>query len=220
MKTARNIRGTILMETLLVIPLYIAFFSGICLVGDLALGRNRLTAGDRFSVWLSGCRHAEKDDDEVKNQASGLFFPSGEFADGTALESFQSRKTKEKWVSLVGGAAKLKMVMPVWAVGCRKGVLQILADSDGAPDKNLWENIVIPAREISEPDTHSVLMRSKYDEREKTASQLAQGGPRWYEEYRTPYLDSKGNLNDRPGNLTVCDVAEFRRYALYEAWSK
>ena len=49
--------GSVLMETILVIPLYIAFLSGIFLLGDLGLGRNHLTAADRFGVWLSGTRH-------------------------------------------------------------------------------------------------------------------------------------------------------------------
>ena len=55
MRTKLDSRGTVLMETLMVIPLFIAFLSGIYLLGDLALGRSRLNAADRFAVWLSGC---------------------------------------------------------------------------------------------------------------------------------------------------------------------
>ena len=208
------------METLMVIPLFIAFLSGIYLLGDLALGRNRLSAADRFAVWFSGCRHTEKEDDAVKKETSGIFFPSGEFADGTGLQSFRSRHVKVDWYALVRGAAELKMVLPVWAAGCRKGVIQLFSGVGSAPDKNLWDNVLLPAREINEPDTHSVLMRTRYDKREKTARQLAQGGPRWYVEYRTAYLDVKGNPNDRPGTLQVCETADFVRHPQYEAWSR
>lgn len=213
-------RGTVLMETILVIPLFIVFFSGVTLLGDLMLGRNRLSAADRFAVWLSGSRQAEKADDAVKQETSNRFFPSGEFAEGTKLESFRSHKKKVDWYSIVRGAAKLKLVLPVWAVGCRKGALQLFAADGSGPDSNRWDDLQIPAREISGSDTHSVLMRSKYDIRERTAGQLAQNGPLWYVEYRTAYLDSKGNPNDRPGTLTVCNTAEFTRHPLFTAWSK
>ena len=63
-------RGSVLMETILAIPLFIAFFSGIFVLGDLMLGRNRLTAADRFAVWLTGSRLADQDDDQAKQSAS------------------------------------------------------------------------------------------------------------------------------------------------------
>ena len=179
-----------------------------------------MNAADRVAVWLSGCRLAEKEDEAVKKETSEKIFPAGDFAEGTRLQSFRSHKTKVSWYSLVRGAAKLKMVLPVWAAGCRKGVIQLFADIGTAPDKNLWDNVLLPAREIEEPDTHSVLMRSRYDEREQTARQLAQGGPRWYKEYRTAFLDAKGNPNDYPSAVQACDTAEYTRSPQYEAWSK
>lgn len=213
-------RGSVLMETILVIPLYIAFFSGIYLLGDLELGRNRLTAADRFAVWLSGSRYEQKDDDAVKNNASKTFFPDGEFAEGTKVESFASHKTKVDWYSVVRGAAKLKMVLPVWAVGCRKGVIQLFADIGTAPDKKLWDNLSFKSREVKEPDTHSVLIRANYDVREKSGRELAQGGPLWYVEYRTAFINREGVPGDRPGTLSVCNGAEYTRNPQFEAWSK
>lgn len=213
-------RGSVLMEAILVIPLYIAFFSGIYLLGDLELGRNRLTAADRFAVWLSGNRYENKDDDKVKKDASKAFFPDGEFAEGTKLESFSSHKTKADWYSVVRGATKLKMVLPVWAVGCRKGVIQLFADIGKSPDKKLWDNLSFKSREIESPDTHSVLMRANYDVREKSGRELAQGGPLWYVEYRTAFIDREGVPDDKPRSLSVSDGAEYIRNPQFEAWSK
>ncbi len=213
-------RGSVLMETILVIPLYIAFFSGIYLLGDLELGRNRLAAADRFAVWLSGCRYGDKDDEAVKKDASKAFFPDGEFAEGTKLESFSSGKTKADWYSVVRGAAELKMVLPVWAVGCRKGAIQLFADIGSSPDKELWDKLSFRAREIEGPDTHSVLMRADYDVREKPGRELAQGGPLWYVEYRTAFIDREGVPGDTPNALSVSDGAEYIRNPQFEAWSK
>ena len=213
-------QGSVLMETVLVIPLYIAFLSGIFLLGDLELGRNHLIAADRLGVWLSGTRHEEMESDEVKEKMSEAFFSKEQFAEGTEVESLRMNPEKVKWYSIVRGGAKLKMVLPQWAVGCRKGVLRLLADIGTSPEKEMWDDISFKAREVEEDDTHTVLMRAEYEEREKTARELARGTPGWYQEYRTAYIDREGVPNDTPSSQTVCEGAEYTRLGEYELWSK
>ena len=213
-------RGSVLMETVLVIPLYIAFLSGIFLLGDLTLGRNHLIAADRFGVWLSGTRHAGMDSGEVKDVMSEALFPGEQFAEGTEAESLRLNPEEVDWYSIVRGGTTLKMVLPQWAVGCRKGVIRILADIGTSPEKEMWDDISFKAREIEENDTHTVLMRAEYGEREKSARELAQGVPRWYQEYRTAYVDREGVPSDNPSVRTVCDGAEYIRLGEYELWSK
>lgn len=218
--TAERSRGSILMETLICIPLYIAFLSGIFLLGDLGIGHSRLTAGDRFAVWLSGCRHDEKNDETVKKETSGAFFPEKEFARGTGIKSFQSRKTPVSWYAVVRGGAELKINLPVWAVQTRKGALRLFADIGEKPEETLWDNVSFKAREIEEKDTHTLLMRRDYDTRQKSARELAQGAPLWFTEYRTAYIDKKGTPNDRPGSLTVCTGTEYTRFSQFVTWSR
>ena len=137
-KNAVAERGSVLMETVLVLPLYIAFFSGIFMLGDLDSGRNRLTAGDRFAVWASGNRHADGDDDRVKSDTDAAFFPNGEFAEGTNLKAFSSANRKVDFYSVVRGASELKLVLPVWAVQSRKGALKFFADIGTPVDEDKW----------------------------------------------------------------------------------
>ena len=209
------------METILVIPLFIAFFSGIFVLGDLMLGRNRLTAADRFAVWLAGCRFADKDDGEVKSTASESFFGNGAFADGTKLQSFKSRKERVSWYSLIRGTGELKITLPVWAAGSRKSAIYILADIGTKPDAELWDNVSFKARDTGGGDAHSVVMRAKYDVREKSGRELAVGGPRWNTEYLTAYLTREGAPTDRPRVQSgVCEGVEYNRYPMYDSWSK
>jgi len=212
--------GSVLMETILVIPLFIAFFSGIFVLGDLMLGRNRLTAADRFAVWLAGCRFADMGDDEVRSTASDGFFGNGMFADGTKLQSFKSRKERVSWYSLVRGTGELKITLPVWAAGSRKSAILILADVGTMPDTELWDNVSFKAREVAD-EAHSVLMRAQYDVREKSGRELAVGGPRWNIEYLTAYLTREGSPTDRPRMQSgVCEGVQYTRYPMYDAWSK
>ena len=209
------------METVIAIPLYIAFFSGIFMLGDLALGRNRLTAADRFAVWMSGNRHYDGGGDKVKKAADAAFFPKGEFAEGTKLKSFSSNNKKVDFYTVVRGGAELKLVLPVWAVQSRKGAIKFFADVGTAPDEDKWDNISFRAREIEGKNTHSLLMRGKYDVRDKSGRILAQGAPQWYAEYRTAYVDRSGEPNDRPKAAgTAVSVAEYIRNPQYDSWSR
>ena len=220
--TAKNVeRGSVLMETILVIPLFIAFFSGIFVLGDLMLGRNRLTAADRFAVWLAGCRFADMDDGEIKSAASDSFFGSGAFADGTRLQSFKSKKERVNWYALVRGTGELKITLPVWAAGSRKSAIYILADIGTRPDTELWDNVSFKARDTGGEDAHSVVMRVNYDVREKSGRELAVGGPRWNTEYLTAYLTREGSPTDRPRTQSgVCEGTPYNRYPMYDNWSK
>ena len=214
-------RGSVLMETILVIPVYIAFFSGILMLGDLELGRNRLSAGDRMAVWLAGNRHLNKDDSAVKSAVSEKFFPKSEFPEGTKLKSFASKKNKVSFYAVVRGGAELKLVLPSWAVNSRKGVIKLLAEAGSSQnDLKRWDDISFPARKIGGKYTHSVLMRTKYDIRDKRGSVLAQGAPVWLTEYLTAYIDRNGVPNDRPGTVTATSVAQYTRYPQFEAWSR
>ena len=210
------------METVLVIPLFIAFFSGIFVLGDLMLGRNRLTAADRFAVWLAGCRFADKGDSDVRQDASRGFFEDGAFADGTRLQSFKSRKTRVTWYAVVRGASELKMTLPVWASGSRKSVLLLLAgESGGGPEQKLWDSVSFKSRDSGRSDTHSVLARVKYDVRDKSGRELAVGGPRWNTEYRTAYITREGGASDRPRMQSgVCEGMMYARYPMYDTWSR
>ncbi|MBQ9502033.1 MAG: hypothetical protein IJU70_07755 [Lentisphaeria bacterium] len=208
------------METVLVIPLYIAFLSGIYLLGDLVLGRSRLTAGDRLAVWDAGCRHLNKGDSAVKKSVSQVLFGRGEFAEGTELASFSSGKTGSGFFAVVSGTAKLKMVLPDWAVLCRKGALVCFAEIGNGPRNEMWDKVSFTARKVDSGRTHTVLMRRRYDERDKAASVLAVGGPRWHREYRQPYVNEKGALNDRPGAYFACEGSRYERLAQYVNWSR
>lgn len=50
--------GTILLETLLVLPLYMVLLGGIFWLADLAIARHRLLVADRYAAWTLADRHA------------------------------------------------------------------------------------------------------------------------------------------------------------------
>lgn len=214
-ESMRGEKGSVLLETVLAIPLFIAFFSGILVLGELELGRNRLTAADRCALWFRACRFSGADDGAAKSEMSSAFFRDGAFADGTAIGEFRSRRNAVRWYALFQGRAKLKMELPAWAAGSRKGGIVLLGD-DG-PDKNMWDDVSFESRETGGDPTHSVLARTDYEKREETPEKLSRT---WYAEYSTPYLTREGGASDVPGSPgSVCAAQKFTRYFQFDTWS-
>lgn len=56
-KTIKSERGSVLMEFVLVAPLYLCLFGAMFLTGELLLSRSRLWNNDRFLAWLAQDRH-------------------------------------------------------------------------------------------------------------------------------------------------------------------
>ena len=213
-KDLRAEGGSILMETLLTIPLFIAFFSGIFVLGEMELGRNRLTAADRCALWFRGCRFAGADDEQAKEESSQVFFKDGAFAESTRLGTFRSEQNSARWYALFRGTAELKLELPVWASGTRKGAIELLGGEGLEKDK--WDDLSFKARETDDP-THSVLMRLECRDRDKTPQELS---GTWMNEYRTPYLSRGGSLSDVPnGPGSTCAASSFSRLSQFETWS-
>jgi len=112
----RGRRGSILLETVLVIPLYMILLGGIFWLGDLILARQQLVTADRYVAWNKGMRH----DDRGKTDAGTvhrLFFADADgapsryhrptAADGRIDEVFD-------WSHKASGQVRLDMRMPEW----------------------------------------------------------------------------------------------------------
>jgi len=54
---ARDERGSVLMETVIVIPLFIVLIGGTFWLGDLILAKQKLVVADRYAAWNAGNRH-------------------------------------------------------------------------------------------------------------------------------------------------------------------
>ncbi len=50
-------RGSVLMETVIAIPLFLVLIGGMFWLGELMLAKHKLVASDRFAAWNAGNRH-------------------------------------------------------------------------------------------------------------------------------------------------------------------
>jgi hypothetical protein len=217
--------GSILLETLLVLPLYLVALGGMLWIGDIKLARQKLVVSDRYAAWNAGNRHRSSKsgiDGEIRHAFFRFEEIGRQSLAGVAYEGGEAIA----WSAPVGAAVTLRMAMPEWTRGWLAG-------------SALWSAAAAPAgaetltgRRVEQASRHVVLMRNRYGE-------AAYRSPRWlpamladwsrpWDEYvwREPWPatdDLKGMSADglRPYTRAPSGPAgyEHRRHGGYVRWS-
>lgn len=126
--TARGRDGSVLMEFIIVAPLYFILLGGLFAVADVAVSRIRLHISDHFVTWVGGSRLCPLDEDGrrdgalVQSQLKSLYDESiggplqedyfkvdSERDDGTKINAFMGLYK--------GGVRVLRINVPSWARG-------------------------------------------------------------------------------------------------------
>lgn len=118
-KNSSGRHGSVLMEFVIVAPLYFALLGGLFFVGELMLNRFRLMVGDHVGTWLAGTRLMERDGE---NDAIGpllqnyLFRDTLELAGNIVVERDPDRLSY--FMALYkGGIKELSVSVPDWVRG-------------------------------------------------------------------------------------------------------
>lgn len=112
--------GSVLMETVVALPLYLILLGGISWIGDLTLTRQKAAIADRYICWSRANAHASSgfSFDAVRTSLrNGLF---GSYSDDhVSIESFALRFSlvPNTWSSASAGVAAATLKMPSWTKG-------------------------------------------------------------------------------------------------------
>ncbi len=112
----RSQQGSILMETIIAIPLYMIVLGGILWIGDLMVARQQLVIADRYVAWNKGLRY----DDKGQTDASTLhrlFFAEANGSPSRYHKPTQSDGKIDQvfdWSHAASGQVRLDMRMPEW----------------------------------------------------------------------------------------------------------
>lgn len=134
MSRSKSERGSVLMEFVIVAPLYFLLLGGLFMIGGLMLNRIRMHVGDHLVTWVGGSRFCPTDSDssageiersseKVKELTAQLFgVPIG----GMSLddEGFEVRLTDDDQEKVndfmglyFGGITRLPVNIPAWIRG-------------------------------------------------------------------------------------------------------
>lgn len=239
MKTSR---GSIMMEFLLVMPIYFVLFGGTFWIGELFLHRQKLLQLDRNAAYHAGIRH---DRGSISMSTLGLFyfglptgFDSPTLIEGKQMRALKTDKDEYPWAMAVGGKSSMRAPLPPWT----KGWLNV---------ETLWNSMTLQMTEIQVETTpltannemtynflHAALMRTKGSERDYRtwhARQICDEGGLpvfsavWNEKvYQAddPFKtvqQFRSNLNSLENDTsapTAPTRRDYERYNMYWRWSQ
>lgn len=145
-RCARGECGSVLMEGVLVLPLYLMLLGVLFIVGDLAMGRLAMLAGERTVTWLAGDRFGHDPDPAVKAllDASSMTVEGGQAVEAV----LEGRRIGNHWLDAYLGYMVLGVHVPYW-VG-------LANTAHGTRPRDGAENAELPFREgylLPESDT-------------------------------------------------------------------
>jgi len=141
----RAARGSVLMEFVVVAPLYLVLLGGMFILGELMLERIRMHIGDRYVVWMGGSRFCptkvvdgkkEVDDEWLGKSLRPLFARS---IGGDAAVDFQVDRGDDDSVQIngfmslyMGGVTNMTVSLPGWATGMMSATSASGGENDNA----------------------------------------------------------------------------------------
>lgn len=150
-------RGSVLLETVIAIPLFMIMLGGIFWIGDLMVTRQQLVVADRYMAWNKGLRYDDRGQTDPAT-VHRLFFAE---ANGAPSRYHQPKICDAKidktydWSHVASGQVRLDMRMPEWT-RYMFNAGQVMYES-GVP---LEQALAMQGRD--QPDQrHVVLMRTK-----------------------------------------------------------
>ena len=211
-----SISGSILMETVLIIPLYLVALSGIFWVGDLALLRSKSTFFDRVSAWCSGNRHDEKSSSSIQNDLKQNFLEASKVGDQQVdYVRLRPKASGQAWSFIAGASVTVSAEPPVWTQSWYKVGLLMMESPDQELKKRSFRS-----REVESEWMHQTLMRTSDKYRDSvTPKQLAEKMEWLNRVYGSPWPDSWTQVNS-PSVSGGSPCMKYERHNKYVDWSE
>ncbi len=216
--------GSILMETLLVMPLYLVVLGGMFWIGDIKLARQKLMIADRYAAWNAGNRHRnfkERIDGEIRD----AFFRQSDIGNQTLAATEYECGESIGWSAFVAATARANIAMPEWT----KGWLSGSPAWDGIPSIETTETLT--GRVIGYRGRHVTLTRTRFGEQ---AYRSPRWSPRMLADWSRPwdpfvwheFWPNVSDMEPLPPTSLIANWSppgppgyEHRRHGAYVGWS-
>ncbi len=210
----KNNHGSILMETVLVIPLYLAFLSGVFWLGDLALLRSKSTFFDRLAAWGSGNRRQPFDSQSATGFIQDNFLKFQEVGRQKVSSLRLDRLPgNDEWSALYSSTAEVSIHPPPWTDGWRRAALTMMESSGGLSPATFR------SREINAEFMHRNLMRARNDFREKSTPESLSKNLDWLNKvYASKWPEWPQLPPSSVSGASPC--VRYDRHSAYVQWSE
>lgn len=210
-----NRQGSVLMETVLVIPLYLVLLSGVFWLGDLSLLRAKVTFFDRLAAWSSGNRHDGNSGGLSEQLKQDFLNPAQVGKQEVESVRADSSSSGDAWSRIAGATVEAALEPPVWTQSWRNGGLVMLGEG-----QDELQRTTLRSREVEEEWMHRVLMRTDQTYREEVTPQTLAEKVEWRSRvYDSPWPSEwTGEQNSSLSGGSPC--LEYERHQSYVQWSE
>jgi len=222
----RSEQGSILMELVIVIPIYLVIIGGTMWLGDLILAKQKLVIADRYAAWNAGNRH-RADGGGIRGEIQDNMFDPTRVGDQVVEDILYEAGPLDVYQTPVGATVPLTLTMPVWSRGWLSA--GVSWGGYGIPD----QSPTFKGRDdevVADPSHHVVFMRTMYGTyayRTWEPIELADVSRPWqhdvYNQDWTTVGDlsptSIGSIKSPPGAPSPPSGYEHERHDAFEDWS-
>ena len=207
-----NDRGVVIMETLLMLPVYLIMLSGIFWLGELCLARLAFTEGENIRLWEAGLRHSFT---SVPERTLFSFLPStssNQMITGSSSFNFTRTSPAQTggWGVGIAGSASILTRRSDWSWAVNQGALQALGENN-----NVSNDITIRGK------NRGLLNRNSYTGRQNLYYDGTSNGTSWKNEYGARWTVGSAVI-EMPSGGTARNVSLYNRGSRnsnYNRWS-
>lgn len=208
----REDNGSILMEMIMVIPIYFMLMGCVFFVGDFFLARSKLLDTERMYSWLYQFRHEPKPTGLLKKTAQETFFDNAKVGDQTLIDE-KFKADEYQWSVANFSFSSLTASASSWVWGWVN-----LASERPLTGKT---NDLTARTNRGDDFSSSTLMRTSFSEqayRTWSGSALCRGEDWNRNVYRSPW-PYKDSPHPTPSIPVEIESIDYERFKTYVQWS-
>lgn len=167
-RLGKSAEGSVLMETVLVLPLLLLVFGGLFVLGDVIHGRLHLSTVDRMAAWTPESRFECGHTNIVARTFRFLGLHTALILEKAYSDWYDSGDEKQlrctEWLDFTGGRAYARTEVPIWAAMANTHNV-VNGAANGESLSSTWryhvrDGVGSPVREYADFDRQYVVRRT------------------------------------------------------------
>ncbi len=224
LRKVRGEGGSVLMEGVLVLPLYLMVLGALFIVGDLIRARLTLQSVERSLTWLHGDRYVGHDDPGMGQMLAAIEDKVAAPVTGAKVDEMRKggRLVGNTWLDAFIGYAVMEVKVPWWCGMADAEAIMFSRETDGEEELPFSDSYVLPEGlngEANRQYRNGVLRRrpagaDKNRDRNAPGIQLADTG--WANVAGEPWITGGGPnaYHDLPASAPPGNKQDYQRYSV------
>lgn len=164
--------GTIIMETLLSLPIYFIILAGTFWLGEICISRLTLNHGEKIRLWESGNRHSTTgiaDNDifyflNTDNSSDDMDVMQSYHRNFSGISNFPATSNNNRWGQIRTGQATLNIKRSIWSWGTTEASINV---NKSGYNSTIQQQSYTPI--LSRDDASSVQLYSRTNDNSRVA---------------------------------------------------